>query len=375
MPAVSANRPTVSAVATTPAPQVAVSANAAPVQRSFTSQPPLQQFGMPSNGATGGTPNNGVPGGMPNNGMPGGGIPNGMPNNNIPGGRPGGVPGGMPNNNSVPNGMPNNIPGGRPGGGVPNKNIPAPGGNKMPPVQSNNFQSSADPQEEKITWSYLMQHYNAENKAKYDAQKARKKAGKGGKAPAPAKNMPNRNMPGAQNAPMQPFPNNPMQRPMNNPIQSPVNSPQHSPAPNNGNFGGTVDLRTFNQQNAVGTNGAAMPIGGYSEGTTVLNQNFISTSSASLLRSKNRENIQLTGTRFRIGKERSQVEYFIGDNTNISRNHVDIINENREYYIIDIGSTNGTFLNGARITPHTKMRLTDGDRIRLANEEFEFMQK
>ena len=40
--------------------------------------------------------------------------------------------------------------------------------------------------------------------------------------------------------------------------------------------------------------------------------------------------------------------------------------------IEDCGSTNGSWLNGAKLTKGNPVRLNNGDIIRLANEEFEF---
>ena len=47
-------------------------------------------------------------------------------------------------------------------------------------------------------------------------------------------------------------------------------------------------------------------------------------------------------------------------------------NCNYEYYILDTNSTNHTFINGTMIGSNSEMKLTSGDKVRLANEEFEF---
>ncbi len=75
---------------------------------------------------------------------------------------------------------------------------------------------------------------------------------------------------------------------------------------------------------------------------------------------------------FRIGKEKSYVDYFIGDNSAISRSHANILTKEDKYYIIDTNSTNHTFIEGQMIPPNKEIQLASGQMIKLANEEFEF---
>lgn len=123
---------------------------------------------------------------------------------------------------------------------------------------------------------------------------------------------------------------------------------------------------------------------GSSEGsgeTSVLNQGSGETSvlgsnapqiSAMLARRKNGENIQINKQLFKIGKERVRVDYCIPDNNSISRVHAQIIFKNNAYFIMDMKSTNYTYVNGNKIIPEQEMKLNSGDKIRLADEEFEF---
>lgn len=106
--------------------------------------------------------------------------------------------------------------------------------------------------------------------------------------------------------------------------------------------------------------------------TTVLHYNIHSTLSPYLIRRKNQDKVFVNGDVFRIGKERSQVDYFIADNTAISRMHAKILCKNGEYYIVDTNSTNHTFVNGSLITPNVETRIVSGDILKLANEVFEF---
>ncbi len=91
-----------------------------------------------------------------------------------------------------------------------------------------------------------------------------------------------------------------------------------------------------------------------------------------LIRSKNNEKIPLNKPVFRIGKERSYVDYFISDNTAISRGHANIVDHNGEFFVVDTNSTNHTYVNGAMIQSGVETKLAHGDKVRLANEDFEF---
>lgn len=53
------------------------------------------------------------------------------------------------------------------------------------------------------------------------------------------------------------------------------------------------------------------------------------------------------------------------EDSKVSRNHASIDVQNGFYYLVDLGSTNGSFLNGKKIE-HSK-RINLGDRIRLGS--------
>ena len=54
----------------------------------------------------------------------------------------------------------------------------------------------------------------------------------------------------------------------------------------------------------------------------------------------------------------------------VSRQHAQIQRQDGAYIIIDLGSSNGTFVNGTAIDRPTA--LNAGDRIRIGGTEFEF---
>lgn len=91
-----------------------------------------------------------------------------------------------------------------------------------------------------------------------------------------------------------------------------------------------------------------------------------------LFRIKTQEQIYITADSFKIGKEKSYVNYFIPDNPNVSRSHAVIIRRNGQYFIVDTNSTNHTYVNGGMIQSNAEVPISHGTRIRFANEEFEF---
>lgn len=71
-----------------------------------------------------------------------------------------------------------------------------------------------------------------------------------------------------------------------------------------------------------------------------------------------------------LGKSSEKVDGVIAGNPAISRVHCKVSCENGVFYITDMGSSNGTFLDGQRLVPSEKVRIGQGNRIRIANMEF-----
>lgn len=89
-----------------------------------------------------------------------------------------------------------------------------------------------------------------------------------------------------------------------------------------------------------------------------------------LLRVKTNERILLRTPRFRIGKSRERCDYRVEDNTTVSRVHADFLTKNGRIYVMDLGSSNKTFVNGHPIPPQTEVEITHNTKIHLSNEEF-----
>lgn len=107
--------------------------------------------------------------------------------------------------------------------------------------------------------------------------------------------------------------------------------------------------------------------------TTVLSSDMLGNSdSPKLYRVKTNTLVSIDKPIFRIGKEASFVDYCISDNSAISRSHANIIQRGGEYFVVDANSTNHTYVNNMMIQANEEIKLEQGTRLRLANEEFEF---
>ncbi len=72
-----------------------------------------------------------------------------------------------------------------------------------------------------------------------------------------------------------------------------------------------------------------------------------------------------------LGKKQDIVDVCIPFNNMISRKHCRIFKEGGHYYIMDVGSANGTRINGFKIPKDQKYPFKRGDIIRLADSDFQ----
>jgi hypothetical protein len=81
------------------------------------------------------------------------------------------------------------------------------------------------------------------------------------------------------------------------------------------------------------------------------------------------EQVAITKDRFIIGRGRQSSDLTIKD-PNVSRQHAMVEFHNGQYYMVDLGSTNGVEYNGQRVA---KQLIVDGDTFRICDHEVRFV--
>lgn len=84
-----------------------------------------------------------------------------------------------------------------------------------------------------------------------------------------------------------------------------------------------------------------------------------------------RVEIVLTKDSFVIGKKAELCDGVVSFNKMISRSHCKITKNGTQYYITDLQSANGTFVNKVRLQPNQPYPIRNGDIVRLANSDFQ----
>lgn len=90
----------------------------------------------------------------------------------------------------------------------------------------------------------------------------------------------------------------------------------------------------------------------------------------SLIRVKSGESFPLIKGKCVIGRG-ADADIQIKGNTPVSRKHAEILCENGDYYIQDLESLNGSYVNGKKLLPFEPQKIQEGDIVALANERFE----
>lgn len=92
----------------------------------------------------------------------------------------------------------------------------------------------------------------------------------------------------------------------------------------------------------------------------------------SLYRPATGETITVNKPVFRLGKEKSYADYFVSNNNAVSRSHADIITRDSRCFVMDLNSKNRTYINDIPLPVQQEVEIKNGDRLKLANEEFIF---
>lgn len=89
------------------------------------------------------------------------------------------------------------------------------------------------------------------------------------------------------------------------------------------------------------------------------------------LNAPGRVEIDVTKDNFIIGKTPSSVDGVVSFNKMISRVHCKIVKNGGNYQVIDLMSSNGTYVNRTKLQPNQPYPLNHGDILRMANSNFQ----
>jgi len=82
------------------------------------------------------------------------------------------------------------------------------------------------------------------------------------------------------------------------------------------------------------------------------------------------ESFPLEGDRMTVGR-RPDSDVFLDDVT-VSRDHALVVKRGGDFYLDDLGSLNGTYVNRRRIESH---KLADGDELQIGKYKLSFLQR
>ena len=111
----------------------------------------------------------------------------------------------------------------------------------------------------------------------------------------------------------------------------------------------------------------------YFGGTVVLTDHSLKPSAAYLVRISTGEKTAVDKPQFTVGRMLGHVDYCVVNNSAIGRQHIKITNNNGRYFICDLNSTNGTYIDEREIPKNVDTEVFSGAKVTLANEDFKFI--
>lgn len=134
---------------------------------------------------------------------------------------------------------------------------------------------------------------------------------------------------------------------------------------------GTIDLSTLIEERKEVNTGADFDRGLDTDEkpTDVLNQYRPQTTAFWLIHERTGEKIKISSSHFVVGKSKYS-SYQVRGTTTVSRSHAIFTCDGNSCWIEDDKSTNGTFVNAKPLAPEQKVKLHDGDSIRMSDEKF-----
>lgn len=76
-----------------------------------------------------------------------------------------------------------------------------------------------------------------------------------------------------------------------------------------------------------------------------------------------------------IGRSNSPYEHLLSDCNLISRKHGKFVKQGRDWFIVDLGSTNGTLVNDVELEPGTPMKFQAGDVVDIGTYIFDVIER
>jgi pSer/pThr/pTyr-binding forkhead associated (FHA) protein len=104
---------------------------------------------------------------------------------------------------------------------------------------------------------------------------------------------------------------------------------------------------------------------------TVLADELNNRDMAYLVHAKTEEKIYINKEHFTIGRNPQYVDFVVNNQT-VGRTHLNIIHKNNQYFVIDINSKNGTYINQRRINSNVEEPLKNGCQLQIGTEVYYF---
>ena len=76
-----------------------------------------------------------------------------------------------------------------------------------------------------------------------------------------------------------------------------------------------------------------------------------------------------------IGRNDSPYASALSEMNLISRRHGEFVRRGHEWYIVDFGSTNGTYVNNREVLPNTPVKIVPGDVVDIGTYIFDVLKK
>lgn len=128
-----------------------------------------------------------------------------------------------------------------------------------------------------------------------------------------------------------------------------------------------ISNNTENYNNLANTNYSGYDDG--SDDTVMLNYNMESV--AYLIDDNFGEKIAINKDSFIIGRLKNIVDYEI-ENKTVGKMHAKFIKQENKYYLIDLESKNGTYINSTKLMPNSLYEVEDGAKIIFSNVKYTF---